>query len=145
MIQPACARFCFNIPPRMHVTPYANIFKMEMRRVLHLAIVLFGIMKFKITSYLGAKLVWARYVKTAFTGASAWSLVLPRHRTTAFRGSLKSPQRKYRTSCCPRHVVVWNQCTHLTANTGYIFYIIKKVQFIVVVHLPHWFRRIVLG
>lgn len=60
-----------------------------MRRDLHLATLLFEIIICRVPSYLAEKLVVARDVKTAFTKASSWSLVLSRHRITKFRGSFK--------------------------------------------------------
>ncbi|KAL0833080.1 hypothetical protein ABMA28_001190 [Loxostege sticticalis] len=45
-VQNACSRFCFNIPPRTHITPFINSagqLKMEARRRLHLATMLFGV------------------------------------------------------------------------------------------------------
>ncbi|KAL0851598.1 hypothetical protein ABMA28_007377 [Loxostege sticticalis] len=58
-IQNACCRFCFNIPPRSHVTPYLNsasMLNMESRRRLHLATMMFDLVKFKNPEYLYAKL-----------------------------------------------------------------------------------------
>lgn len=91
-VQNACARFCFKIPPRTHVTPYlnkSNLLKMTLRRELHLATLLFGIQKHKEPEYLFKKLKWrseysSRPVRTA-TGV----LVPYKHRTTAFRGSFR--------------------------------------------------------
>lgn len=91
-VQNACARFCFAIPPRTHVTPYlnnANILKMKFRRNLHLATLLFGTIKHNNPFYLAEKLVWSRDVKSRFTRNSVSSLAIPRHRTNAFRGSFK--------------------------------------------------------
>uniref|UniRef100_A0A1E1WD62 Uncharacterized protein n=1 Tax=Pectinophora gossypiella TaxID=13191 RepID=A0A1E1WD62_PECGO len=89
-VQNACARFCFKIPPRTHVTPYINkarILKMKYRRQYHFATLMFGVVKFKLPPYLADKLVWSRDVTAARTRASYYSLAIPRHRTTAFRGS----------------------------------------------------------
>ncbi|XP_039753361.1 uncharacterized protein LOC120628806 [Pararge aegeria] len=47
-VQNACARFCFDIPPRTHVTPFLNnhhLLKMGSRRKLHLAGLLYGVIK----------------------------------------------------------------------------------------------------
>ncbi|CAG9786786.1 unnamed protein product [Diatraea saccharalis] len=58
-IQNACARFCFHVPPRTHVTPFlntANLLKMEARRKLHLATLLYGVIETKRPSYLYDKL-----------------------------------------------------------------------------------------
>lgn len=91
-VQNACARFCFHIPPRTHVTPYlnsSNMLKMKARRDLHLASLLFGVIGYKFPPYLFVKLVWAqeryRYHKRAGTHV----LVTPRHKSVAFRGSFR--------------------------------------------------------
>lgn len=46
-VQNACARFCFDIPLRAHVTPFLNkniILKMKHRRKLHFVCLLFGVL-----------------------------------------------------------------------------------------------------
>lgn len=61
-VQNACARYCFNKPPRAHVTPYLNsaqLLKMERHRQLHLATVLFGVIKYECPPHLFSKLHWA--------------------------------------------------------------------------------------
>lgn len=96
-VQNACARFCFSIPPRTHVSPYLNsahMLKMKARRTLHLAILLFGLTKSTIPSYLQSKLTWAksnsRYIRRECTSV----FVTPKHRTVAFRGSFRFASSK---------------------------------------------------
>lgn len=91
-VQNACARFCFHVPPRSHVTPFldsANMMKMEARRRLHLATLLFGILDTGRPCYLYEKLVWfgdlSRFPKRKNTNIFA----IPKHGTMAFRGSFK--------------------------------------------------------
>ncbi|CAH2108077.1 unnamed protein product [Euphydryas editha] len=92
-VQNACARYCFNIPRRDHVTPYINqasMLKMENRRRLHLATMLFGIVKYRMPAYLFDRLNWARDVNTSHsTRSQSYALSIPIHRTAAFRGSFK--------------------------------------------------------
>lgn len=91
-VQNSCARFCFNIPPRTHVTPYINnfnILKMKARRDLHLACLLFNVIKYRTPPYLADKLLWSRDVNSYMTRSTSYALVLPRPRTVAFRGSFK--------------------------------------------------------
>lgn len=89
-IQNACARFCFYIPPRTHITPYinkANLLNMKARRELHLASLLFGVLKSQQPAYLYEKLSWC---KTSDTRSNrVWTLQMPRHFRAAFRGSFK--------------------------------------------------------
>lgn len=86
-LQNACARFCFDIPYRSHVTPFLNkgkLLKMEARRTLHLATLLFGIIKTEKPSYLFDKLNFSiRAVR------QAPRLLFPRHKGASFRGSFK--------------------------------------------------------
>ena len=61
-VQNACCCFCFKIPPRSHVTPYMNkagFLNMSTRRQLHLAGLLFNVIKYKKPQYLYNKLTWA--------------------------------------------------------------------------------------
>lgn len=91
-VQNACARFCFNIPPRAHVTPFlnsGNLMKMTARRQLHLATLLFDVIVSKQPEYLYSKLSWSKNYHKVNTRASSYMLITQRHRTTAFRGSFK--------------------------------------------------------
>lgn len=86
-VQNACARFCFPIPHRAHVTPYLNNFRllrMEVRRGLHLASLLFEIIASGQPSYLFEKLTISRmHIR------QAPRLVCPRCRLASFRGSFR--------------------------------------------------------
>lgn len=91
-IQNACARFCYQVPPRWHITPFlnsGNLMKMDARRKLHLASLMFGVVLWKTPEYLYRKLVWSRDVSSRNTRASSYLLLTPNHRTAAFRGSFK--------------------------------------------------------
>lgn len=91
----ACARFCFKIPPRSHVTPFLNnnnLLNMKMRRRLHLATLLFGVTTLQRPSYLFSKMKWQRDLssrKHQLRGARPHHLQLPPYRTAAFRGGFK--------------------------------------------------------
>lgn len=91
-VQNACARFCFSVPPRAHVTPFLNannLLKMKARRQLHLASLLFGVIATGRPPYLHSKLVWAadrsKYPKRSCTHVFA----APKHHSVAFRGSFR--------------------------------------------------------
>ncbi|XP_047998480.1 uncharacterized protein LOC125235894 [Leguminivora glycinivorella] len=91
-VQNACTRFCFNVPPRAHVTPFLNkhnILKMLHRRKLHLASLLFGIVKHKSPLYLFEKLSWMSTRRSLAVRTCSIQLITPRHATAAFRGSFK--------------------------------------------------------
>ncbi|CAG4985388.1 unnamed protein product [Colias eurytheme] len=92
-VQNACARYCWNIPPREHVSPYlreAKILNMEARRRLHLGILLFGIVNFKTPQYLYTKLEWLGQHNLNIKTRSALQVMsVPRHHTTAFRGGFR--------------------------------------------------------
>lgn len=91
-VQNACARFCFHIPPRSHVTPYlnaSNMLKMKARRDLHLASLLFGVIKHKCPPYLFNKLEWAREDSRYPSRTCSLVFVTKKHRTVAFRGSFR--------------------------------------------------------
>lgn len=86
-IQNACARFCFPIPRRAHVTPFLNqnqLLNMSARRTLHFASLLFGVVINEKPPYLFKKLKFAQ-CKTRF----AVRLICPQHQTAAFRGSFR--------------------------------------------------------
>ena len=91
-IQNACARYIFNIPPRAHVSPYlnaANILQMEKQRDLHLATLLFGVLKSKKPEYLFEKLKFRKKGGTQSIRLVSSVLQIPEHRTAAFRGSFR--------------------------------------------------------
>ena len=86
-VQNACARFCFSIPSRAHVTPYlnnGNLLNMASRLSLHFACLLFGVVKTGTPEYLFDKISFSqRLVRTASR------LIVPQHKTSAFRGSFR--------------------------------------------------------
>jgi hypothetical protein len=85
-VQNSCARFCFPIPRRAHITPYLNksdLLNMDSRRTFHLAVLLYNIVKNKSPSYLFNKLEFSHRVRVPDR------LICPRHKTAAFRGSFK--------------------------------------------------------
>jgi hypothetical protein len=88
-VQNACARFCFNIPPRAHISPYLNkhsMLKMTHRRKLHLACLLFGIIKHGTPAYLFNKL---SLVSRSNARKASLRLLTARHASAAFRGSFR--------------------------------------------------------
>ncbi|CAG4929266.1 unnamed protein product [Colias eurytheme] len=93
-VQNACARYCWNIPPRTHVSPYirsAKILNMEARRRLHFATLLFGVMQTKVPSYLYQKLAWMgeRSALSYQTRSAFQKLAIPRHHSAGFKGSFR--------------------------------------------------------
>jgi hypothetical protein len=86
-VQNACARYCYYIPRRAHVTPYLNrshLLNMNSRRLFHFASLLFGIVKQHSPPYLFNKLIFSRrQVRTTSR------LICPAHSTAAFRGSFR--------------------------------------------------------
>jgi hypothetical protein len=91
-VQNACARFCFYVPPRSHVTPYhnkANMLRMEARRRLHLASMLFEVITTGKPTYLHEKLAWANSNGSRSRRSCTYVLNTPSHRTMAFRGSFR--------------------------------------------------------
>lgn len=91
-VQNACARFCFQIPPRTHVTPYLNnfnILKMQGRQNLLIASLLFDVIKYQRPGYLYKKLVW-RYGHHRYSVRTCSKVLFaPKHRTSIFRGSFR--------------------------------------------------------
>ena len=86
-IQNACARFCFPIPVRGHVTPYLvhhSVMSMANRRRLHYATLLFGVIKKQRPIYLYEKLSFSN---RPIRGAPR--LLCPCNTTAAFRGSFR--------------------------------------------------------
>lgn len=91
-VQNACARFCFHVPPRSHITPFlnsSNLLKMEARRKLHLASLLFGVIAEQRPKYLFEKLTWARSNSKYPRRMCTPIFETPHHKSTAFRGSFK--------------------------------------------------------
>lgn len=91
-VQNACARFCFTVPPRTHVTPFlnsSNILKLGGRVKYHLASLLFDVIHTKNPEYLNTKIPWRSLQPRYRPRWVAPVLYTPRHRTAAFRGSFK--------------------------------------------------------
>ena len=105
-VQNACARFCFTIPPRTHITPYlnkSNLMNMASRRSLHFACLLFGVMRTQRPAYLFEKLKFSsRQVRMATR------LICPKYKTTAFRGSFRYTATKCWNNIPPP---IRNSCT----------------------------------
>jgi hypothetical protein len=88
-VQNACARFCFTIPFRAHVTPFLNkchILKMLHRRKLHLACLLFGVVNQQAPKYLFDKL---SFRNPRGERQCRQPLLTHRHASAAFRGSFR--------------------------------------------------------
>lgn len=91
-IQNAYIRYCVDIPRRSHVTLFAmqhNILKMEARRRLHLAGLLFGVVTTQKPRYLYEKLTWRQDSSKTHIRTGTNPLSIPQHRTAAFRGSFR--------------------------------------------------------
>lgn len=91
-VQNACARYCFKIPPRHHVTPYLKakgMMKMCDRQKLYLATLLFGVIKYKTPEYLYEKLSWRSARNNPCIRTCVPPLNTPHHKTARFRGSFR--------------------------------------------------------
>lgn len=93
-VQNACARFCFDIPRRSHVSPFLNqkgILKMSARRKLHLACLFQRVVQSRRPKYLYTKFVWARDHCTYHHTRSKEShkIIMTRHNTEGYRGCFK--------------------------------------------------------
>lgn len=89
-IQNACARYCFVIPPRTHVTPFlnkSNLLKIQSRLKLFCASQLHDVIYTKQPDYLFNKIPW-RHSKDRIRFASI-VMIAPMHRTAAFRGCFR--------------------------------------------------------
>lgn len=86
-VQNACARYCFPILPRSHVTPHLNkhnMLNILNREKLMFATMLFGVINSGKPKYLYEKLSWRKSHRTC-----SQPLVVPHHKTMAFRGSFR--------------------------------------------------------
>ncbi|KAG7301202.1 hypothetical protein JYU34_014077 [Plutella xylostella] len=91
-VQNACARFCFCIRPRAHVTPFlnkSNLLKIAARQRLHLATMLFGIVKYQTPDYLYKKIDWSRNHHSINTRGSNYLMLTPAHKSASYRRSFK--------------------------------------------------------
>lgn len=90
-VQNACARFCFTIPRRAHITPFLNekgILKMTARRHLHLANLLHKVVHKQVPEYLYEKIIWKSDIllyntRNRFNN----KLKIPVHKTVGYKGS----------------------------------------------------------
>lgn len=100
-VQNACARFCFSIPRREHVTPYLinkGILNMKSRRELHLACLTQKVIWNKKPEYLFEKLIFNKDTHHLNTRSKLHNkLAVPKHNTAGFQGCFR-----YRTS------KIWN-------------------------------------
>lgn len=123
-VQNSCARFCFDIPRRAHVSPYLNkhsLLKMRHRHKLHLACLMFGVIKTKIPSYLHEKLTWRSELRGRRRCCP--QLTIQRHCTAAFRGSFR-----YSASKC------WNNIPPPIRDLKSIFSFKHKLKIFLLVH-----------
>lgn len=92
-VQNACARFCFGIPKRSHITPYLNeklILRMEGRRELHLTGFVQRVVHNKRPKYLYEKIYWSGESLNVNTRSkSRQQISIPRHKTKNYKCSWK--------------------------------------------------------
>jgi hypothetical protein len=123
-IQNACARFCFPVPRRSHITPYLNchnMMNMDARRNLHFATLLFGVIKSKQPAYLHQKLVFSqRHIR------QAPRLICPLHHSAAFRGSFRFAATKCWNDLPPP---IRNSCTKVTFKLRLKKFLMDKQKF----------------
>lgn len=90
-VQNACCRFCFSVPPRAHITPYLNaasMLKIEARRQLHLASLMFEVVNFNRPDYLFSKIKFSRFA-LRYPRKARLPLENQMHKTAAFTGSFR--------------------------------------------------------
>lgn len=96
-IQNACARFCFGIPRRSHVTPYLNshgMLRMHYRRGYHTLCLLHRLFGTRVPSYLYEQFTWSGVGHGHMTRGREQLLIVPQHRSTGYRGSFKFASTK---------------------------------------------------
>jgi hypothetical protein len=89
-VQNACARFCYNVPKRAHITPFLNAnntLKMAARRELHLTTQLYKIIQTQRPEYLFNKFIWPGNKNRGVRSMHANKVIMPGHRSMGFRGS----------------------------------------------------------
>lgn len=114
-VQNACARFCFSIPRRSHITPFLNehyILKMKSRRKLHLASLLFGVIRTGHPAYLYNRLVWLNCRRLCSV-----QLATQQHRSASFRGSFRYAASK-----------IWNNIPPPIRNSTSIYVFRKRLR-----------------
>lgn len=128
-VQNACARFCFSIPPREHVTPFlnnSNLLKMQSRRMHHFATLLFDIIHTKTPEYLYYKINWAKNNNKYHTRAAIYMIQTPQHRTAAFRGSFKYSASKCWNNLPPPIRTLKSRQTFSTSLKSYLLELQKS-------------------
>lgn len=96
-IQNACARFCFVIPRRFHVTPYLNshgMLRMHNRRRYHTLCFLYRLFSTRVPSYLYEQFTWSGDSHGHNTRARERLLIIPEHRSAGYRGTFKFASTK---------------------------------------------------
>ncbi|KAG7302550.1 hypothetical protein JYU34_012473 [Plutella xylostella] len=91
-VQNACCRFCFDVPPRGHITPFLNkasMLNMEARRYLHTCSLVFDVLKFQKPEYLFSKLCFSPFHDRYGTRSFRPILSVPKHVSAAFEGSFR--------------------------------------------------------
>lgn len=117
-VQNACCRFCFNVPARTHISPYLNnaeLLNMSSRRQLHLASLMFDVVKFKTPVYLHSKLKFP----PSGCRSTRPPLATHLHRTVAFTGSFRYQATKCWNNIPPPLRSITSKCTfkaHLKIN-----------------------------
>ncbi|KAJ8714774.1 hypothetical protein PYW07_002999 [Mythimna separata] len=132
-VQNACARFCYSVPPRSHVTPFLNkhfILKMKSRRKLHLACLLFGVVKTKQPKYLYDKLSWITGRRECAPRLCAQQLATQPHRTAAFRGSFRYAASKVWNNIPPPLRVLGTIYTFRTRLRQYLIDAQRKLDMV---------------
>lgn len=91
-VQNACARFCYTIPKRAHVTPFLNKhnkLNMKHRRELHLACLIHKVVWSKCPPYLHSRFKWSKDGSSCYNTRRKLTnlLEIPAHKTKGFRGS----------------------------------------------------------
>lgn len=89
-VQNACCRFCFNVPPRSHISPFLNnasMLNIASRSKLHFACLLFDVVNYKCPEYLHQKLKYPRSCEEMRSTRPPLANYM--HRTVAFTGSFR--------------------------------------------------------
>lgn len=94
-VQNACCRFCFDIPPRSHISPFlsgASMLNMESRRRLHMAVLMFDLTSLNNPDYLYQKLKFSDFHDRYGSGVPRQlrvPLAMHVHKTVGFTGSFR--------------------------------------------------------
>src|ERR1041384_4859505 len=100
--QNACVRFTCNVSRFQHITPFysqLNILKLEMRRMMLVAVLIWKIIKYKTPAYLFDHFhYFSDTTRSLPTRSNDQNLRIPKHRTTIF-------SQPFTVEACR----VWNQ------------------------------------